>query len=116
MFTASPGRSPRVFRAWTEAADLYRWFAPADDYGIRIAELDLRPGGRYHFEMTAKNGEQFQVSGTYREIHPPERLVFTWRWQGWGKEQEDSLVTIQFLERSRRSAIKSTFSASCTGT
>jgi uncharacterized protein YndB with AHSA1/START domain len=103
-------RAPRqrVFRAWTEAADLSRWFCPGDQFDIRVAELDLRPGGRYRFEMTAKSGEVLRLSGVYREIRPPERLAYTWRWESWGKEPEDSLVTVEFLERGAETEIQLT--------
>jgi len=35
----------RVFRAWTDAKELARWFAPPSDYSTVVPELDLRVGG-----------------------------------------------------------------------
>ncbi len=94
-------KAPReaVFRAWTEAAQLERWFAPSDEFETRIAELDLRPGGRYRFEMRQGTGEEFHLRGEFREVRPPERLVYTWRWRDWQESQPDSLVTVEFHER-----------------
>jgi uncharacterized protein YndB with AHSA1/START domain len=69
----------RVFRAWTDAKELARWFAPSADYTTRVPELDLRVGGTYKVEMHHKGGNVHTVLGTYREIRPPERIVFTWR-------------------------------------
>ena len=73
-------RAPRerVFRAWTEADALGAWFGPQGTT-TRVAEFDPRPGGRYRFEMA--EGGEYVVGGLFREVVPPERLVFTWRWE-----------------------------------
>ena len=36
----------RVFRAWTDAAELSRWFAPTDEHKTKVVALDVRVGGR----------------------------------------------------------------------
>jgi uncharacterized protein YndB with AHSA1/START domain len=87
----------RVFRAWTDAAELARWFAPSADYSAVVPELDLRVGGKYRIEMHHKGGNVHRLGGTYREILPPEKVVFTWRWDG-DTRPEDSLVTIEFRD------------------
>ena len=90
-------RAPRaqVFRAWTDRAELARWFAPSAEYTTVVPELELRVGGRYRVEMHHKGGNVHRVFGTYQEIKPPEKIVFTWRWDG-DMSQEDSVVTIEF--------------------
>ena len=85
----------RVFRAWTDATELARWFGPSDDYTAVVPELDLRVGGKYRLEMHHKGGNVHRVAGTYQEIHPPEKVVFTWKWDG-RTDPVDSLVTIEF--------------------
>ena len=87
----------RVFRAWTEAAELNRWFSPDPDATIR-ASVDLRVGGAYRIEL--RNAERvFGAHGVYREIRPPERLVFTWNSINCGVTAvEDTLVTVEFFE------------------
>jgi uncharacterized protein YndB with AHSA1/START domain len=42
--------------------------------------LELRPGGRYRVEMR-KGDATHVVVGEYREIRPPKRLVYTWKWE-----------------------------------
>jgi uncharacterized protein YndB with AHSA1/START domain len=87
----------RVFRAWTDATELARWFAPSAEYSTRVPELDLKVGGKYKVEMHHKGGNINTVVGTYREIVPPEKLVFTWRWEN-DPSAHESLVTIEFLD------------------
>ncbi len=72
----------KVFSAWTQPEALKRWYAPADDFATPVAEVDLRVGGRYRIEMKDPSGEIHTVIGTYKEIAPPERLVFTFAWEG----------------------------------
>ena len=88
----------KVFRAWTDPTELARWFAPSADYSTVVPELDLRVGGAYRLEMHHKDGNVHRVSGTYREIKPPEKLAFTWRWEQEPNAQE-SLVTVEFHDR-----------------
>lgn len=85
-----------VFRAWTQAEELTRWFAPSDEWEVAVSELELRVGGTYRIEMLHK-GTLHLLTGTYREIVPPEKLVFTWRWEDVANCPE-TLVTVQFAK------------------
>ena len=66
----------RVFEAWTKAEHVSQWW---DAAGAPLAscEIDLRPGGEFRFVNQGPHGPAF--TGTYLEITPPERLVFTTR-------------------------------------
>lgn len=64
-----------VFKAWTEAGRLAEWWGPKD-FKIRVFKLDLRPRGIFHYSMTIPNGDEWWGRFVYREIVPPERLVF----------------------------------------
>ena len=89
----------KVFRAWTNQEELKRWFHPPG-YETPSAEIDLRVGGKYRVGMRKlPDGEVFYLSGTYREVRPPERLVYTWRWEA-EPELGDTLVTVEFHDRS----------------
>jgi uncharacterized protein YndB with AHSA1/START domain len=87
----------RVFRAWTDPVELARWFGPTDDHHALVRTLDLRVGGEYYLEIHHKGGNVHRVLGTYREIKSPEKIVFTWRWEGDPIETE-SLVTVEFRD------------------
>ncbi len=96
----------KVFRAWIDPEALKRWFAPSEKYVTRIPRLDARAGGGYRVEMEIE-GKVHTVAGTYREVKPPERLVFTWKWE---KEPDrgdggDTLVTIEFFDRGEKTEV-----------
>ncbi|MRG59141.1 SRPBCC domain-containing protein [Agromyces sp. CFH 90414] len=87
-----------VWRAWTEQADAAEWWHPRD---ITIkpgsVALDARPGGSYAYTMVDPEGREYPTAGEYREVTPPERLVFTWGSPG---EPADAapLITVTLRE------------------
>lgn len=92
-------KAPReaVFRAFTDPAELAKWFGPE---GVEVdnVKIDLRPGGSYSVEFHEKDGQVIPLSGIYREVTPPERLVMTWTWAGTGMAGIETLVTIELSE------------------
>jgi uncharacterized protein YndB with AHSA1/START domain len=85
-----------VFAAWTSAEVLRRWWPAGSDWETPVAEVDVRVGGSLRLVMRSPDGVEFGGSGEYLEIRRPERLVFTWTWDG----QEDcQLVEVEFNER-----------------
>ena len=64
----------RVFEAWTKPEHVSQWWDPS---GAPLAscEIDLRPGGKFRFVNQGSHAPEF--TGTYLQIAPPERLVFT---------------------------------------
>lgn len=88
----------RVFRAWTDSKELNQWFAPSEDYST-IAEVDLRVGGTYRIAMKHRKKEITHVAvGTFREVRPPEKLVYTWSWEGEHDNIGDTVVTVEFRD------------------
>ena len=64
-----------VFRAWTEPQHLANWWGPAG-MELRVVNFELKPGGIFHYAMVAQNGAEMFGRMAYREITPPERLVW----------------------------------------
>jgi uncharacterized protein YndB with AHSA1/START domain len=64
-----------MFEVWTRSEHLQQWFGPK---GMTIFHCtnDLRPGGMMHYGMRARDGSEMWGRWIYREIVPPERLVF----------------------------------------
>jgi uncharacterized protein YndB with AHSA1/START domain len=65
-----------VWKAWTEPERFMRWWGPAE-FTSPSCRMDLRVGGSYLFCMRAPDGKDYWSTGVFREITPPERLVFT---------------------------------------
>lgn len=65
-----------VFKAWTEPERLMRWYGPKG-FTMPYCKIDLRPGGTFHCGMRSPEGREHWEKGTYLEIVPPERIVYT---------------------------------------
>jgi uncharacterized protein YndB with AHSA1/START domain len=77
LFITRTFDAPRelVFRAWTEVEHLRHWWGPK---GMEVTHCtsDLRPGGAMHYELRGTDGNSMWGRWIFREIVPPERLVF----------------------------------------
>ena len=98
-------RAPRedVFAAWTDPSRLRTWWGPP---GAPVLELDgeLRPGGSYRIAMVEPSGGERVLEWTFREIDPPRRLVYGWRWLSGGGD--DSLVVVEFDDLGERTRVR----------
>ena len=89
-----------AFDAWINPQKLAKWFGPKG-YRAEVLDHDLQVGGRWRFRMIGDDGEGFHHFGTFVEISPPRRLVFTWaseeQVEGWRDEDgKPTLVTVDF--------------------
>jgi uncharacterized protein YndB with AHSA1/START domain len=91
-----------IWRMWTDPDEAATWWHPRGLTTPRESvELDPPPGGRYAYTMVAPDGSEYPTGGTYREITPPERLVFTWA----DPDDPDDiapLITIDLAEHGER--------------
>jgi uncharacterized protein YndB with AHSA1/START domain len=88
-----------VFDAWMSVEVLRRWWPAGPDWETPVAEVDVRVGGSLRLVMRSPDGEEFGGRGEYLEITPPERLVFTWAWDGHEGHEGTQLVEVEFEER-----------------
>lgn len=95
----------RVFDAWTKPEHLMRWFGCRRSSLVRC-EVDLRVGGTYRFVARTDEGTEHTVSGVYRDIAAPERLVFTQRFND--DPGMEALVALQLEERNGRTTLTMT--------
>ena len=65
-----------VFKAWTDQEIIMKWFGPKG-VSTESARIDLKVGGKYEFELKLPDGKISTHHGEYREIDPPNKLVFT---------------------------------------
>jgi len=107
-----------VFDAWTNPKHLPQWMGPRA-WTMSVCDIDLRPGGAYRFVWHNDEGAEMGISGVYREVDPPARLVTTEAWDGWHQtlntlELSDegartrATFTMQFPSREARDAALAT--------
>jgi uncharacterized protein YndB with AHSA1/START domain len=92
-------RAPRplVFETCTEAEKLAQWWGP-HGFTSPGVDLDLRVGGSYRIAMQPPDGELFYLSGEFREVDPPARLVYSFRWEDPDPEDRETVVTVSLLD------------------
>jgi uncharacterized protein YndB with AHSA1/START domain len=90
----------RVFEAWTDPQQAKAWWGPRD-HPLTYLEIDVRPGGAWRGRLTStETGEELWQSGVIREIHAPDRLVFTFAWdrEDEGSPDRETVVTVTLEE------------------
>jgi len=89
-----------VFEAWTKAEHVKHWWDPSGA-PLSVCEIDLRPNGAFRWVNSAHGGEH-AFMGIYREIIPPERLVFTVKIF---PSRPDPLTTLVFSEEGSKTTV-----------
>jgi len=103
-----PFDAPRrlVYAAWTTPRLLRRWYG-AHGWRLVDCEVDLRAGGAWRFVSEGPGGQRMGQSGVYREVAPPDRLVFTEVFDEQSYPGE-TLITHEFRERAGVTTLTST--------
>src|SRR3954452_21793452 len=92
--------SPRqgVFAALTDPEHVPHWYGPRG-WTLPVCEIDLRPGGAWRYLLRGPDGAELGMSGVYREIERPERLVST---ESFDDYPGESINTVVLEERDGR--------------
>jgi uncharacterized protein YndB with AHSA1/START domain len=85
-----PATVGTVYDAWTQPGLLAQWYCPNPQLELTV-DADVRVGGGYVVTMGPH-----VVRGTYLEVDPPRRLVFSWAWDGTG--DAPTRVEVQLAE------------------
>jgi uncharacterized protein YndB with AHSA1/START domain len=97
-----------VFKAFTDPELVKRWWH-ARRGEMKVAEIDLRVGGKWRYVMIADGGVEVGFHGEYREIVPDERVVSTETYEGLPEgvtEEEGTTVnTATFTETDGRTTL-----------
>lgn len=72
VFAAAP---ERVFRAWSDCAELRQWWGPRG-WELEFCEIDFRPDGTWRYMMQGPDGTESWGKATYREIVAPQRITY----------------------------------------
>ena len=99
VFDATP---EALFDAWTRREEWAAWIGP-EGITCEVPLLEPKVGGRYEVTMRLANGQVIPVSGVFRTIERPTRLVFSWGWNGDPLRQ--SLITLEFTARGSRTEL-----------
>jgi uncharacterized protein YndB with AHSA1/START domain len=94
-----------VWDAYTKPEHVQRWLLGPEGWTMPICEIDLRPGGEWHFLWRRPDGDELEMRGVYREIVPPERLVNT---ESWGGEWPETENTVQLFEENGATTVTTT--------
>ena len=96
-----------VFRAWIEPEFVRRWWAPKSQQ-IEMVECDASVvvGGTFRYVIQDNAGQRYAFNGTYHEIVPNKRLVYT---QSFEPMDENGRVeiTVTFHEHSGGTQVES---------
>ncbi len=94
-----------VFEAMTKPEHMKEWWGPRG-FTLPVCEIDLRPGGVYRFVSTDAEGNEYAFRGEYREIVPPEKIVWTFEFEG--MPGNVSVDTMTLTEEDGKTTITST--------
>jgi uncharacterized protein YndB with AHSA1/START domain len=70
-----------VFEAHSSCEHMSNWWGPRK-YEIASCEIDFRPGGSWRIVHKSADGDEHGFHGEFREIVRPERIVWTFEWEG----------------------------------
>ena len=95
------GPASLVFRAWTEAELLQRWWVPKSlPITLISCETDPRVGGGYRL-VFGFEGSTIEFFGRYLEVTPPSRLV----WTNDEGEENGPVTTVTFEETAGKTRV-----------
>jgi uncharacterized protein YndB with AHSA1/START domain len=95
-----------VWDAVTKAEHVRRWYS-CSAVTFATCEIDLRVGGAYRYTMRGPDGVDHTMTGIYREIVAPERIVHTERYETAGFTSADALVTMTLSEQGGKTRLQS---------
>jgi uncharacterized protein YndB with AHSA1/START domain len=94
-----------VWEAWTKPEHVPNWMLGPEGWTMPVCEIDLRPGGAWHFIWHGSDGTEMEMRGEYREVAPPERLVST---ESWGGDWPETINTLTLSEKDGKTTITQT--------
>jgi uncharacterized protein YndB with AHSA1/START domain len=100
----------RAWRAWTDPAELQRWWGPR---GVTnpTCEWEARPGGKIHVVMLAGEelgplkGQEWPMTGKFEAVVPHGRLIFTSSAIVEGKPVLENRCTVSFEDQAGKTKL-----------
>jgi uncharacterized protein YndB with AHSA1/START domain len=96
-----------VFRALTDPGELGKWWGPRG-FTAPCVEFDPKVRGGYRIAMQPPNGDLFRLSGEFREVEPPARLAYTFRWHPPHPDDRETVATLSLEDRGEKTEVRLT--------
>ena len=94
-----------VWDAHTKPEHVSQWMLGPEGWTMPVCEIELRPGGEWHYVWRKADGSEMDMRGVFKEIRPPERLVST---ESWGEDWPETINTLAFTEKDGRTTLVAT--------
>jgi uncharacterized protein YndB with AHSA1/START domain len=107
MTRVLPVARTETYRALTDPEELGKWWGPRD-FTAPSVEFDPQVGGGYRIAMQPPDGDVFHLTGEFREVDPPGRLAFTFRWDPPDPDDRETVVTLSLEERDDKTEVRLT--------
>jgi uncharacterized protein YndB with AHSA1/START domain len=92
-----------VFDAHTKPELIKRWLLGPPGWSMPICEVDFRVGGKYRYGWAHPSEPAFEMTGVFREIVVPERIVHTEDFVG-----NEALITLLLSEKAGKTTMQLT--------
>lgn len=83
-----------VWKVTTDPALIPRWWGPRG-FTTVVDAMDFKVGGRWRYIQTDAEGNEHAFNGVYKEILPPERLVYTFEYEPMAGHISTDTITLQ---------------------
>ncbi len=104
-------RRDLVWKVATDPALVPQWWGPRR-YITIVDKMDFRVGGIWRYINKDTEGNEFAFNGVYKEIVPPERLVYTFEFEPMaGHISTDTITFEQLPEGKTKMTSRTTFSS-----
>ena len=105
IFMSRDFDAPRalVFKAMTDPTLVPRWWGPKDTTTL-VDKMEMKMGGIWRYVQRDANGNEYGFRGVYHEITAPERIVYTFEFEG--LPGHVLLETVTFEEHNGKTTVK----------
>jgi uncharacterized protein YndB with AHSA1/START domain len=94
-----------VYDALTNPDELGKWWGPRG-FTAPSVDFDPRVGNEYRIAMQPPDGDLFHLSGKFREVEPPARLAYTFRWEPPDPDDRETVVDLSLEDRGEQTTIR----------
>lgn len=99
-----------LFRAYTDPQLIPRWWG-LRNHTTTVDRMDVKPGGVWRFVCRDSEGNEFAFNGVYREVVPPEKLVYTFEFEMMAGHVMTESITFQEQDGKTRVTTRSAFAS-----